>query len=122
MVKRRTYRKIVRNTQPRGNKICKGDQVIVKTGVSRGQVGTVLSLHNNKVIVQGVNVRKKHTKPQEGIPGGILEREMPIHISNLCACVNGKPVKVKTRSTDGGGRELYYMDGENAVTYRTIKK
>lgn len=122
MVRRRTNRKIVRNNQPRGNKICKGDQVIVKTGVTRGQIGTVLSLHNNKVIVQGVNVRKKHTKPQQGIPGGIQEREMPIHISNLCPCVNGKPVKVKTRTTEGGGRELYYMDGENAVTYRTLKK
>lgn len=122
MVRRRTFRKIVRNKQPRGNKICKGDQVIVITGVNRGQVGTVLSLHNNKVIVQGVNIRKKHTKAQEGIKGGILEREMPIHISNLSASVNGKPVKLKTRSTDGGGRELYYMDDDKAVAYRTLKK
>jgi large subunit ribosomal protein L24 len=100
-----------------------GDQVIALTGDDRGQVGTVLSIKGTKVLVRGLNVHKKHVKPTELNPkGGIVDREMPIHVSNLRICVDGKPVKLKTRNTVDGSRELYYMNGESAVSYRLIKK
>lgn len=123
MIKRRAYRKILRDSETGSKKICRGDQVIALSGNNRGRVGTVLSLDGTKAIVQGLNVRKKHVKPTQLNPkGGMVDREMPIHISNLRVCVNGKPVKLKTRITEGGAKELYYMDGETSVTYRTIKK
>lgn len=64
--------------------IRKGDTVIVIAGNSRGKTGTVLSHSGDKVIVQGLNVRKKHVKAtQQNQRGGIVEREMPIHVSNV---------------------------------------
>lgn len=123
MIKRKTFRKRVRDAEPGSKKICKGDQVIAMTGNNRGNIGTVLSIVGTKVIVQGLNVRKKHVKPTQLAPqGGVVEREMPIHLSNLRVCVNGKPVKLKTRVLENGGKELYYMDGDKAVSYREIKK
>ncbi len=67
-------------------KIRKGDDVIVTTGKDKGRRGLVVKvLPNDKVIVQGVNMVKKHQKPnpQLGIAGGIIEKEMPIHVSNV---------------------------------------
>ena len=68
-------------------KIKKGDDVVVLTGRSRGQRGTVLSVHagEHRVVVEGVNLVKRHTRPnpQTGTKGGIVEKEAPIHISNV---------------------------------------
>jgi len=64
----------------------KADQVIVTAGRSKGQIGAVLSiLDNDRLIVEGANIVKKHTKgnPQEGITGGIIEKEAVIHASNV---------------------------------------
>lgn len=64
----------------------KGDQVIVTAGRSKGQIGAVLSiLENDRLVVEGANLVKKHTKgnPQEGITGGIIEKEATIHASNV---------------------------------------
>lgn len=68
------------------SKIHKGDQVIVNTGKDKGKTGTVtLVLDTDQVIVGGINVAKKHAKPNpmKGITGGIVSKEMPIHISNV---------------------------------------
>ena len=68
------------------NKIRKNDRVVVITGKDKGHQSTVLQvLANGKAIVQGVNVAKKHQKPNPnaGIQGGIIEKEMPIQLSNL---------------------------------------
>ena len=69
------------------NKIRKGDDVIVKVGKDSGKRGTVLHVfpETGKVIVENVNVVKKHSKPnpQAGVPGGIVEKEMPIQMSNV---------------------------------------
>jgi large subunit ribosomal protein L24 len=67
------------------NRIRKGDQVIVIAGKNKGQKGEVLRVLDDKVVVQNVNVVKRHTKPnpQANRPGGIVEREAPIHISNV---------------------------------------
>jgi large subunit ribosomal protein L24 len=67
-------------------KIKKGDEVLVLTGKDKGKRGTVTKLvENDKLIVEGVNRVKKHIRPnpQKGIAGGIVEKEMPIHISNI---------------------------------------
>ena len=67
-------------------KIRKGDQVVVNTGKDKGKRGTVLSvLDTGKVVVEGVNRVKRHTRPNpiKGQTGGIVEKEMPIHVSNV---------------------------------------
>jgi len=68
------------------NKIRKGDDVIVTTGKDKGKRGTVLRvLDTDQLVVEGANVVKKHARPNpmKGINGGILEKEMPIHVSNV---------------------------------------
>ncbi len=68
-------------------KIRKGDDVVVRTGKDSGKRGTVLKVltETGKVVVENVNLVKKHTKPnpQRGISGGIIEKEMPIDASNV---------------------------------------
>jgi large subunit ribosomal protein L24 len=66
-------------------KIKKGDQVIAVTGRDKGKTGEVLRVLRDKdrVIVAGVNVVKRHQRPSAGSPGGIVEKEAPIHISNV---------------------------------------
>ncbi|GIX35292.1 MAG: 50S ribosomal protein L24 [Lysobacteraceae bacterium] len=67
------------------NRIRKGDQVIVITGKNKGQKGEVLRVVGDRVVVSNVNLVKRHTKPnpQANQPGGIIEKEAPIHISNV---------------------------------------
>lgn len=67
------------------NKIRKGDEVIVLTGKDKGRRGAVLRVDGERVVVEGVNRAKKHTKPNpiKGLVGGIVEKEMSIHISNV---------------------------------------
>jgi large subunit ribosomal protein L24 len=77
------------------NKIRKGDDVIVTVGKDKGKRGTVLRvLDTDQVVVEGANVVKKHARPNpmKGINGGILEKEMPIHVSNV-ALFNGATQK-----------------------------
>lgn len=66
-------------------KIKKGDEVIVIAGKDKGKKGEVLRMlrDENRAIVQGVNVAKRHTAPSNTNPGGIQEKELPIHLSNL---------------------------------------
>jgi len=66
-------------------KIKKGDQVVVTTGASKGAKGEVLKVDRDamRVVVQGVNLRKKHRKPTQQAAGGIENIEAPIHVSNV---------------------------------------
>jgi large subunit ribosomal protein L24 len=66
-------------------KIKKGDNVIVITGRDKGRTGEVLRVlpAESRVVVQGVHMAKRHTRPRMGEPGGIIERELTIHISNI---------------------------------------
>jgi large subunit ribosomal protein L24 len=66
-------------------KIRKGDRVIVVTGRERGKTGEVLRVlrADDRVLVQGVNMIKRHTRPGQASPGGIIEREATLHISNV---------------------------------------
>ena len=67
-------------------KIRQGDDVVVLTGKDKGKRGTVLRvLRDDRIIVENVNIVKKHQKPnpQRGVPGGIVDKEMPLHRSNV---------------------------------------
>jgi large subunit ribosomal protein L24 len=88
-------------------RIRKGDTVLVTTGADRGKRGEVLKVlpKENRAIVQGVNVAKKHTKPRGvGQPGGIVEVEATIDLSNLALVdpKTDKPTKVGYRVLDDG--------------------
>lgn len=102
----------------------KGDLVIAIAGNYKGQSGKIISIDGEKVVVQGLNIRKKHVKRSEQMPkGGILELEKPIHISNLRVCTNEDvPLKLKVKRDEKGERVLYYKEGERDVTYRSLKK
>ena len=68
------------------NKIRKGDQVVVNTGKDKGKQGTVLRvLDTGRLVVEGINRVKRHTRPNpmSGVAGGIIEKEMSIHVSNV---------------------------------------
>jgi large subunit ribosomal protein L24 len=104
--------------------IRKGDKVVVIAGNERGKTGEVLSVRGERVIVQGMNIRKRHMKRRAKVGAGeIIEMEKPIHISNVCLCnADGKPVKVKVRLSSKGEKELYFVDGQTEVVHRVIKK
>jgi large subunit ribosomal protein L24 len=113
----------MKQNNSRSKKIRRGDKVVVTTGTCKGQSGTVLRYEDDYVVVQGLNLKKKHVKPSEQNPkGGILEIEAPIHVSNVCVCdENGAPLKLKlARDADGQG-QLYYMKDNEKVIYRQIK-
>ncbi len=104
--------------------IKKEDKVLVIAGNERGKVGSVVSRKGDKVIVQGLNIRKKHAKRKSRVAGSdILEMEMPIHISNVQLCnADEKPIRLKARQMPEGGKELFYLDGGKEVIYRQVKK
>jgi len=88
-------------------KIKKGDTVQVITGNSRGKTGTVLEMivEKDKVLVEGINMVSRHTKPSAKTPnGGILKKEMPVHISNLMLVdgASGKTTRVGRKSDEKG--------------------
>ncbi|MEI6469710.1 MAG: 50S ribosomal protein L24 [Betaproteobacteria bacterium] len=85
-------------------KIRTGDQVIVTTGRDRGKQGTVSAILDQKVLVDGVNQYKKNVKPNPGtgITGGVVDKTMPIQISNVALIdANGKPSRVGIKEVDG---------------------
>ncbi|HZF35470.1 MAG TPA: 50S ribosomal protein L24 [Candidatus Angelobacter sp.] len=87
-------------------KIRKGDKVIVRTGKDKGKSGEVLRVLRDeaRVLVQGVNMIKRHTRPAPGNPGGIIDKEASIHISNVALAdpKSGKPTRVGFKLLDGG--------------------
>lgn len=104
-------------------KIRKGDTVIAIAGNYRGQSGVVLSRTSDRIVVQGINMRKKHVKKSEqNKEGGIVEFEGSMHISNVKLCHNDLPVKVKVRTNGEGERELFYRHDGQDVLYRPLKK
>ena len=86
-------------------KIKKGDLVKVLTGEHKGLDGSVLKIikASNKVIIEGVNIVKKHKKPDSNNPqGGIVEKEAPLDISNVSLVTSdGKPTRIGFRIEDG---------------------
>lgn len=100
-------------------KIKKGDEVIVTTGKDKGRRGTVLNvLSDVRALVENINIVKKHTKPNPnaGVEGGIIEKEMPIHISNVMiynpATKKGDRVGIRLLED---GRKVRYFKSNNEV-------
>ena len=90
-------------------RIKKGDQVLVITGSDKGRRGEVLKVmpKQERALVRGVRIVKRHTKPTGmGQPGGIVEKEAPIHLSNLMLVdpKSSKPTKVGFRVLEGGAK------------------
>jgi large subunit ribosomal protein L24 len=104
--------------------IRKDDKVIVISGNDKGKTGTVLSRNEDKVLIQGINIRKKHAKRrQKTATSEILEMEMPIHVSNVKICGStGKPVKIKCHLSADGKKELFYLEGGKRIVHRQIKQ
>ena len=100
------------------NKIRKGDDVVIITGKDKGRRGTVLRVFpDSRVLVQNINMVKKHQKPNPnmGRTGGIIEKEMPIHVSNVMlfnpASAKGDRVSFKTLE-DGRKVRVFRSNGE----------
>jgi large subunit ribosomal protein L24 len=100
------------------NKIRKGDQVVVLAGRDKGRRGTVtLRVDDERVVVEGVNVVKKHVKPNpmKGVTGGIVDKTMPIHQSNVAiwnpAAAKADRVGIKLLA-DGKRVRVYKSSGE----------
>jgi large subunit ribosomal protein L24 len=87
-------------------KIKKGDKVVVITGRDKGKQGEVLRVmrEEGRLVVQGVHMMKRHTRASAGNPGGIIEREASIHISNVAHRdpKSGKPTKVGYKTLKDG--------------------
>jgi large subunit ribosomal protein L24 len=85
-------------------KIRKGDEVIVITGKDKGKRGSVLSVDGGFVMVEGLNLVKKHVKPNpmKGTTGGVEAKSMPLQLSNVALVdANGKPSRVGIKVEDG---------------------
>lgn len=99
-------------------KIRKGDDVIVLTGKDKGKRGTVLMrVGDERVIVEGVNRAKKHVKPNpvKGVLGGIADKDMPIHVSNVALFnpVTGKADRVGFKVLEDGRKvRVFRSSGE----------
>jgi len=100
------------------NKIRKGDQVIVTTGRDKGKRGTVTQrVDEERIVVDGVNVAKKHVKPNplKGTTGGVVDKVMPIHQSNVAIynAATGKADRVGIKLlADGKKVRVYKSSGE----------
>jgi len=100
-------------------KIKKGDQVVVLTGKDKGKSGVVLGMPSEgRIVVEGINVAKKHQKPMpmKGIAGGIVEKAMPIHVSNVALKnpITNKPDKVGFKIL-ADGRKVRFFKSNNEV-------
>jgi large subunit ribosomal protein L24 len=87
-------------------KIKKGDKVVVLTGRDKGRSGEVLSVipAEDRAVVSGVNLVKRHTRPSQTQEGGIISKEASIHLSNLALAdpKTGKPTRVGFKTLEGG--------------------
>ena len=98
------------------NKIRKGDEVIVIAGKDKGKRGSVLNVNGDKVVVEGINLDKKHVKPNpmKGTTGGVEAKTMPLDISNIALVdANGKPSRVGIKVEDG--KKVRFLKSTGAV-------
>ena len=101
------------------NRIKKGDQVVVIAGRDKGKTGDVVRVLGDKVVVSNINIVKRHTKPnpQAGQPGGVIERESPIHASNVMLFnpATGKGERVGIKVLEDGRRLRVFRSSGEAV-------
>jgi len=96
-------------------KIKKGDRVIILSGDDKGKTGEVLKAmpKESKVVVQGVNLVKRHTKPSQTTPGGIVTKEAAIHVSNVAIVTSdGKASKIGYKMDNGTKVRVARKTGE----------
>ncbi|MBU1175359.1 MAG: 50S ribosomal protein L24 [Alphaproteobacteria bacterium] len=97
-------------------KIKKGDRVVVLTGKDKGKSGSVLEVHpkDDRAVVQGINLIRRHTKQSAEREAGIYTREAPIHMSNLALAdpKDGKPTRVGFEIKDGVKTRVAKRSGE----------
>ncbi len=101
-------------------KLKKGDEVVVIAGRDKGRRGAVLQMQDDgRVLVEGVNVRKKHQKPnpQRQIQGGIIDKEMPLDISNIALWnpATQKADRVGIRTLGDGRRVRFFKSNKEVV-------
>jgi len=100
-------------------KIRKGDDVVVTTGRDRGKRGTVLRIIDDYVVVEGANRVKKHQRPNpmKGVTGGIVEKEMPLHISNVALYnpATKKADRIGVKKLDDGRRVRFFKSNGEVV-------
>ena len=94
----------------------KGDKVIVIAGSDKGKKGNVVEvlLDKNRVIIEDVNIVKKHKKPTQNTPGGIMEIPAPVHISNVMLVdpKSGEPTRIGRKEVDGKSVRYSKKSGE----------
>ena len=102
------------------NKIKKGDEIIVIVGKDKGRRGTVLKvLAHDRLLVEGINIAKKTQKPNPnlGITGGIIDKEMPVHRSNVMMfnSATGKGDRVGVRTLKDNTKVRYFKSNDEVV-------
>ena len=100
-------------------RIRKGDEVVVVAGKDKGKRGKVLSVSDERVVVENVNIVKKAVKPNpnSGEAGGIIEKEMPIHLSNVMifSPASGKGDRVGFKLLDSGAKVRFYKSSGEQI-------
>ena len=100
-------------------RIKKGDQVIVITGKDKGRQGTVLTVGDDKILIESVNMVKKHAKanPMAGVEGGIIDKEMPMAISNVMLFnpMTNKGDRVGFKTLEDGRKVRYFKSNDEVV-------
>ena len=103
------------------NKIKKGDEVVVLTGRDKGKRGVVRRVieERDRIIVENVNMAKRHTKgnPMQGTAGGIIEKEMPIHVSNIAVWnpVSNKGDRIGFKHLEDGRKVRIFRSNSEVV-------
>ena len=102
------------------SKIKKGDEVVVTGGKDKGRRGAILKvLENDRVIVENVNMAKRHVKPNPnaGVTGGIVDKEMPIHVSNVMLFnpVTKKGDRAGFRKLEDGRKVRFFRSNKEVV-------
>ena len=103
------------------NKIRKGDTVVVLSGKDKGRQGTVTAIDGEKVIVENINKAKKHQKPRQGkqapVPGGIVDKTMPLHISKIAIWNVGakKADRVGIKQLNDGKRVRFFKSNGEVI-------
>ncbi len=97
-----------------------GDEVIVITGKDKGKTGKIVRvIDNEKVVVENLNLAKRHTKgnPMKNTPGGIVEKEMPIHISNVALFnpLTNKADRVGIKTLEDGKKVRFFKSNQEVV-------
>ena len=97
-------------------KIKKGDRVVVTTGRDKGKTGEVLAVlrAESRVLVQGCNMAKRHTRPTQTTAGGIISKEAPLHISNVAHIdpESGKATRIGFEVSDGAKVRIARSSGK----------